>query len=215
MNLKSIRISLALLAGAASLLAQSSEVLVTPSINVPNTGEVITPLATRGARMTYLNPGLDSYPTDNVEFAVSAALTPDSKTLALITSGDYGIYTAAGARDTAASTEWLFFFNLAGAVPVQLKAIQVPNTYQGLAFDPLGTTLYVAGGRDDEMHIYTSTAGVWAESATPVALGHTAGLGSGTPPEAAGIAISSDGTKIVIANYENDSISVLTKASGT
>ena len=64
------------------------------------------------------------------------------------------------------------------------------------------------------MHVYKSTAGVWAEAAgSPVALGHTSQAG-GTPPEAAGIAISDDGTKIVVTNYENDSISVLTQTAG-
>ena len=212
MNLKSVRLSLALLAG---VITCSAQVPIAQSINVPNTGVVITPLAPQGARFTYLNPGLANYPNDVVEFAVSAAVTPDKKTLALITSGDYGIYATAGARDTSASTEWLFIFDISHVLPVQKQAIQVPNTYQGLVFDPSGTALYVTGGRDDKMHIYTVTGGVWSESATPVTLGHTAGLGSGTPPEAAGIAISSDGTKIVIANYENDSVSILTNSGGT
>lgn len=203
--------TIAVFAGVVSVQAQ---VPITQSINVPNTGAVITPLAPRGSRFTYLNPGLANYPNDVVEFAVSAAVTPDNKTLALITSGDYGIYTAAGARDTSASTEWLFIFDISHGIPVQKQAIQVKNTYQGLVFDPSGQALYVSGGRDDEMHIFTASGGVWSESATPVALGHSAGLGSGTPPEAAGIAISSDGTRIVIANYENDSVSVLTQSGG-
>lgn len=110
----------------------------------------------------------------------------------------------------------IFIFDISHAIPVQKQAIQVKNTYQGLVFDPSGTVLYVSGGRDDEMHFYNLTAGVWSESASsPVALGHSAGLGSGTPPEAAGIAISSDGTKIVVANYENDSVSVLQKSGAT
>ena len=217
MNMKSIRLSLALLAGALTCFAQGPQVPITQSMNVPNTGQVITPLAPAGSRFTYLNPGLANYPTDAVEFAVSAAVTPDNKTLALITSGDYGIYnTSTGAKDTAASTEWIFIFDISHAIPVQKQAIQVKNTYQGLVFDPGGTILYVSGGRDDEMHFYTLTAGVWSESASsPVTLGHSAGLGSGTPPEAAGIAISSDGTKIVVANYENDSVSVLQKSGAT
>jgi YVTN family beta-propeller protein len=216
MNIKSIRLSLALLAGAITCFAQAPQVPITQSINIPNTGAVITPEAAAGSRFTYLNPGLSSHPTDAVEFAVSAAVTPDNKTLALITSGDYGIYTPTGARDTAASTEWLFIFDISHAIPVQKQAIQVPNTYSGLVFDPSGVALYVSGGRDDKMHIYTLTSGSWSESvSSPVALGHTAGLGSGVPPEAAGIAISSDGTKIVIANYENDSVSVLQQSGGT
>jgi DNA-binding beta-propeller fold protein YncE len=212
MNWKSIKIPLAV---AVSVISLRAQVPITPSINVPNTGQVITPLAPRGSRFTYLNPGLTNYPNDVVEFAVSSALSPDSKTLALITSGDYGIYTTAGAKDTAASTEWLFIFDVSHGLPVQKQAIQVTNTYQGLTFDPSGTALYVAGGRNDSVHIYTLTAGVWAESASsPVALGHSAGLGSGTPPEAAGLAVSSDGTKMVVANYENDSVSVLTNSGG-
>jgi len=213
---KKRKLALALLAGFGCF-AQAPQVPITPTINVPNTGEVITPQAAPGSRFTYLNPGLANYPTDAVEFAVSAAITPDKKTLALITSGDYGIYTPAGARDTTASTEWIFIFDISHAIPVQKQALQVPNTYSGLVFDPSGSALYVSGGRDDEMHIYTLTAGVWAESASsPVALGHAASVsGGGVPPTAAGIAISSDGTKIVIANYENDSVSVLQKTAGT
>jgi YVTN family beta-propeller protein len=213
---KSAKPPLALLAGAIACFAQAPQVPITPSINVPNTGQVITPQAAAGSRFTYLNPHLANYPTDAVEFAVSAAVSPDNKTLALITSGDYGIYTPAGAKDTAASTEWIFIFDISHAIPVQKQAIQVTNTYSGLVFDPGGTALYVSGGRNDSMHIYTVSGGVWSESASsPIALGHVAGLGSGTPPEAAGIAISSDGTKIVIANYENDSVSVLQNTSGT
>src|SRR3984885_11561876 len=143
MNMKSIRLPLALLAGALTCFAQGPQVPITQSMNVPNTGQVITPLAPAGSRFTYLNPGLANYPTDAVEFAVSAAVTPDNKTLALITSGDYGIYTTAGSRDTAASTEWIFIFDISHAIPVQKQAIQVTNTYQGLVFDPSGTALYV------------------------------------------------------------------------
>ncbi|HTW63905.1 MAG TPA: bifunctional YncE family protein/alkaline phosphatase family protein [Bryobacteraceae bacterium] len=212
MNSNFVQFSIAL---AASFISLQAQVPITQSINVPNTGQVITPLAPRGSRFTYLNPGLANYPNDVVEFAVSSALSPDSKTLALITSGDYGIYTTTGSKDTAASTEWLFIFDISHGLPVQKQAIQVTNTYQGVVFDPSGTSLYVTGGRNDSVHIFALTAGVWAESASsPVALGHTAGLGSGTPPEAAGIAVSSDGTKMVVANYENDSVTVLTQSGG-
>lgn len=211
MNSTSMRWALVVFAGVVSMQAQ---VPLTQTINVPNTGQVITPLAPHGARFTYLNPGLTNYPNDVVEFAVSAAVTPDNNTLALITSGDYGIYTSAGAQDKTASTEWLFIFDISHVIPIQKQAIQVPNTYQGLVFDPSSQVLYVSGGRDDEMHIYKVSGGVWSESLPAVTLGHTAGLGSGTPPEAAGIAISTDGTKIVIANYENDSVSVLTQTAG-
>lgn len=216
MTIKLAKLWLVLSAGAMSCFAQAPQVPITQTINVPNTGVVVTPEASPGSRFTYLNPGLSNYPTDAVEFAVSAAITPDNKTLALITSGDYGIYTTTGSKDNSASTEWIFIFDISHAIPVQKQALQVTNTYSGLVFDPSGTSLYVTGGRDDKMHVYNLAAGVWSESvSSAVTLGHSAGLGSGTPPEAAGIAISGDGTKIVIANYENDSVSVLQKSVST
>ncbi len=96
----------------------------------------------------------------------------------------------------------------------------VPNTYSGVAFNPNGTESYVSGGDDDNVHVYDLKAGVWAETGTPVSLGHLAkanpatgnngGLGLQVKPEAVGIAITKDGTRLVVANYENDSISILT-----
>ncbi|MBV9743405.1 MAG: hypothetical protein JO099_06555, partial [Acidobacteriia bacterium] len=192
----------------------SAQAPITQSINVPNTGQIITPLAPRGARFTYLNPGLPNYPGHVVGQAVTSVSSPDHKTLLVLTSGDYGIYTSSGSRDTAASTDWVFVYDITNPIPVQKQAIQVKNSYNGIVFDPSGTTFYVAGGRDDNMHIFTLTGGIWSEAmGSPIALGHTSQAG-GVSPEAAGIAITQDGTKIVITNYENDSITVLTKSSG-
>lgn len=189
----------------------SAEVPVTQVMNIPNTGQQITPLAPRGARFTYLNPGLAAYPDHNVGQAVTAVTSPDKKTLLVLTTGDYGIYTAAGARDTAASTDWVFVYDITSPVPVQKQAIQVTNTYNGIVFDPSGTAFYVTGGRNDNMHTYTLSAGTWVEAAgSPLALNHVSQSG-GVVPEAAGIDITADGTKMVITNYENDSITLLTK----
>ena len=211
MNWKSLRLPAAMFALSAFVQAQ---VPITPVMNIPNTGQQITPLAPRGARFTYLDPGLVNYPGHVVGQGVTGVISPDHKTLLVLTTGDYGIYTAAGAEDTAASTDWVFVFNVTSPVPVQTQAIQVKNTYNGIVWDPSGTAFYVAGGRDDSVHVYAPTAGVWAESAnSPVKLGHVSQAG-GTSPESAGIAISQDGTKIVVTNYENDSISVLTQSSG-
>ena len=191
-----------------------SEVPITQVMNIPNTGQQITPLAPRGARFTYLNPGLAAYPNEVAGFGVTAVTSPDKKTLLVLTTGDYGIYTPTGARDTASSTDWVFVFDITGPLPVQKQAIQISNTYNGIVFDPAGTAFYVAGGRDDNMHVYILNSGLWGEAAgSPIALGHSSQAG-GTSPEAAGVAITADGTKIVITNYENDSISVLTNSSG-
>jgi YVTN family beta-propeller protein len=212
MSFQSLLLSLSLVAFSTSMWA---EVPITQVMNIPNTGQQITPLAPRGARFTYLNPGLTAYPDHVVGQAVTTVSSPDHKTLLVLTTGDYGIYTSAGARDTPASTDWVFVFDTTGPIPVQKQALQVKNTYNGIVFDPSGTTFYVAGGRDDNMHIFTLTGSVWVEQAgSPLALKHTSQAG-GVVPEAAGIAITADGNKIVVTNYENDSISVLTKAAGT
>lgn len=101
------------------------------------------------------------------------------------------------------------------------------STYNGIVFDPSGLAFYVPGGPDDVVHIYTlnTTSGMWGEAATsPLALGHgvLGGLGlnatsSGllpineqvaVTPCAAGVAISSDGKTLVVANFANDSITI-------
>ena len=46
-------------------------------------------------------------------------------------------------------------------------------------------------------------------------LGHATGVGLGVQPAAAGIAITGDGNKLVVANYYNDSISILSKTGTT
>jgi DNA-binding beta-propeller fold protein YncE len=183
-------------------------------MNIPNTGQQITPLAPPGATFTYLDPGLPAYPGHNVGQAVTTVISPDHKTLLVLTSGDYGIYNATGSRDTGASTDWIFVFDVQHGAPIQTQVIQVKNTYNGIVFDPSGNAFYVSGGRDDSVHIFTSSGGTWAEQAgSPIPLGHTSQAG-GVSPEAAGIAITPYGTKLVVTNYENDSITVLTKTNG-
>ncbi len=197
----------------ASALA---EVPVAQVMNIPNTGQQITPLAPRNARFTYLNPGLPAYPDHVVGQAVTAVSSPDGKTLLVLTTGDYGIYTASGAHDTAASTDWVFVFDTTGPVPVQRQAIQVLNTYNGIAWDPTGTRFYVSGGRNDNVHVFSlGNSGLWSEQAgSPIALNHTSQSG-GVVPEAAGLAITADGNKMVVTNYENDSVTLLTKSGNT
>src|ERR1700729_2244363 len=105
MNRRILELTSMLFAVGACIQAQ---VPITQVMNIPNTGQQITPLAPRGSRFTYLNPGLVDYPNHVVGQAVTTVASPDGKTLLVLTTGDYGIYTAAGAEDTAASTDWVF-----------------------------------------------------------------------------------------------------------
>jgi DNA-binding beta-propeller fold protein YncE len=188
-----------------------------------STGQLITPLAPRGASFQALNPGLADNPEYTAGQAVQTALSPDGKTLVILTSGyNTQASPATGAADPADSNEYVFVFDVSHRTAVQTQVIEVPNTYNGIAFNPTGTELFVAGGVSDNVHIYALVSGKWTEEAgSPVALGHLAkaipaidqlgGLGLAIQPEAAGLAVTSDGQKLVVANYENDSISVLTK----
>ena len=79
----------------------------------------------------------------------------------------------------------------------------------------------MAGGVDDNVHIYREdAAGAWSESGTPIPLGHASGNGlirgnaEVLKPMAAGVALTPDGQRLLVANYENDSISVVDVGQG-
>jgi len=189
---------------------------------LPNAGRQITPLAPRGASFQPLNPGLSDNPEYLAGQAASTVVSPDGKTLLVLTSGYNLLKNAAGSTITADSTQFVFVYDISNKNPIQKQVIPVKNTYYGIAFDPSGTAFYVSGGVDDNVHIFALVSASWSEqSGSPIALGHLAkatpsvslgGVGLQVAPQAAGIAVTQDGTKLVVANYYNDSISVLTKS---
>ncbi len=218
----SLAIACFLLAPAASAQLNSGE----PQIL--STGQIITPLAPRGATFEPLNPGLADAPEYTVGQAVSTAVSPDFRTLLVLTSGynlnNYSTGANAGSPIPSDSTEWIFVFDITKGKAVQKQAIPVTNTYNGIVWSPLGNEFYVSGGNRDNVHIYNMQKGAWAEdtaAGSPVALGHkptggvnAGGLGIATQPEAAGLAINATANKIMVADYENDAVSTLTKADG-
>jgi YVTN family beta-propeller protein len=191
-----------------------------------STGQQITPLAPHGSTFQALNPGLADNPQYTAGQAVQTALSPDKKTLVVLTSGyNTQAIPTTGSFDPADSNEYVFVFDVSHRAAVQKQVIQVRNTYNGIAFSPTGTELFVAGGVSDNAHVYAPVSGQWTEEAgSPIALGHLAkavpalanlgGLGLDIQPEAAGLALTADGQKLVVANFENDSISELTKSQG-
>jgi DNA-binding beta-propeller fold protein YncE len=171
------------------------------------TGQFITPTALRGAVQQSLNPGLPAYPDFVAGEAVRSQLSPDGKTLAVLCAGQNSLYAPDGSVDTAASTQFIFLYDVSlGSVPVLTQVLQQTNAHVGLVFSPEGSTLYAAGGRDDVVYAYTQASGSWALSGT-IPLGHAdQGLGINVSPNAGGLGISSDGTTLVVANNYNDSI---------
>jgi YVTN family beta-propeller protein len=215
-------VAAAALGAGTSALAQ----LNSGEPQVLSTGQRITPLFPNGSSFQALNPRLADNPEFTAGQAVQTVISPDKKTLLILTSG-YNTQSnpSTGAADPADSNEYIFVFDVSHPTPVQKQVIRVPNTYNGITLSRTGTELFVGGGVSDNVHVYNKVLGVWTEEpCSPVALGHLAkavpaidqfgGLGIAIQPEAAGLATTADGKRVVVANYENDSISVLTTDKG-
>jgi YVTN family beta-propeller protein len=182
------------------------------------TGQYITPTAPKGAVQQYLNPQLPAYPNFIAGEAVRSQLSPDGKTLAVITAGQNSLYKTDGTLDTPASTQFLFIYDVSGSnkgSPLLKQVIQQTNAHVGLVFSPDGQTLYAAGGKDDVVYAYSNVSGTWMLGAS-LGLNHGGkGMGIGVAPNASGLAVSSDGKTLVVVNNYNDSISVIDTATGT
>ena len=182
-----------------------------------STGQFVTPTAPRGSVQQFLNPGLPAYPNFVAGEAVRSQLSPDGTTLAVLCAGQNSLYKPDGTVDVAASTQFIFLYDVSGAhkgSPLLTQVIQQKNSHVGLVFSPDGGTLYATGGRDDAVYAYGKSGGAWALSKT-LALGHASkGIGVGVAPNASGLGLSADGQTLVVANNYNDSISVVDVASG-
>jgi DNA-binding beta-propeller fold protein YncE len=185
------------------------------------TGQHVTPTAQlTNAVQQDLNPGLPAYPKFVAGEAVRSQLSPDGTTLAIITAGQNTLYDSTGTVDAANSTQYIFLYSVGGGAKTSPKLMQVikqTNAHIGLVWSPDGSTLYAAGGNDDAVYAYTRSGGTWSQSAK-IALGHSAthgkaGIGLSVEPIASGLAISADGTTLVVANNFNDSISVVDTAT--
>src|SRR5215475_9529451 len=128
------------------------------------TGQYITPTAMRGAVQQLLNPGLPAYPNFVAGEAVRSQLSPDGKTLAILCAGQNSLYKPDGNVDTAASTQFIFLYDVSGAqkqAPHLTQVIQQTNSHVGLVFSPDGSTLYATGGNDDAVYAYGKSRGSW------------------------------------------------------
>ena len=163
-----------------------------PAQTLPNLGQQITPLAPQGARFEPMNPGLPDNPAWLAGQAVTTVVSPDGKTLLVLTSGYNRVYnTDSAGFKWPDSKEYVFIYDISKHTPVKKQVVQVPNTYNGIVFDPSGKAFYVSGGMGDfpfdkagdNVHIVALGAdGTWVEQpGTELALGHRAGLGLAVP----------------------------------
>jgi YVTN family beta-propeller protein len=181
------------------------------------TGMQITPTAAKGSTFQGLNPGLGNYPNFLAGQAVATAVSPGGKTLLVLTSGYNLNNDANGNTDPAGSNEYVFVFDITSRAAQQKQVLQVPNTYNGVAWNPNGQEFYVTGGVNDNVHVFDLVNGSWAESGAPIPLNHIVvtpfgvggGLGILIQPATSGVAVNASGTQLLVANYENDSVSLV------
>ena len=194
----------------AGMLALSPRVLArefTP------TGQELTPTAAAGAIFQPLNPGLPGDPGYTAGQAAGVALSPDGRTLLIVTSGFNRVFGADGKFIADRSRDYVFVWDVSGEKPVQRQAVPIENAFLGLAWAPAGDRFFVSGGVDDKVAEYVSGPSGFAPGRT-FPLGHKAGLGLRVRPEAAGVAVSPDGRRLLAANIQNDSVTVIDLATG-
>lgn len=206
------------MAGGLAVQAASSEGMRRPIVGQRvASGGLITPEAAPGARLEPLDPDIPGAPSARANQAVTTSISPDGRTLLVLTSG-YNYFTD-NDGNTASFDEFVFVYDIAGGRPHKTQVLRVPNSFMGLAWHPTGREFYVAGGLNDNVHVFARRGGHF-EAAATMSLGHTTGLGLdtrgdasiawlNTAPLAGGLAVNRSGNRIMVANLENDSISLV------
>jgi DNA-binding beta-propeller fold protein YncE len=202
--------------GTGTVSAPVTITLYNASQAVPNMSQSLTPLATSGSSFQFLDTGMvvtDPYNPQvaPVEWlagqAVSTSISPDNKTLLVLTSGYNRVFQGPFPLfDPLMSNEYVFVFDISTHSPIFKQAVPIPNTYHGIVWDPSGTTFYVSGGmgdapfgtdpipyyspltralannNGDNVHIVTQTNGIWAPAAE-LDLGQNISATSSTPAQ--------------------------------
>ncbi len=190
--------------------------------------QYITPTFAAGSTFSVLSPtiaeytsAVANYPNFKPDGAIASTLSPDGTTLAVMTSGYNTLNNASGdllptpkGSGITPGSEFIVLYNVTTpGSPVMIQTLRPPNTFVGLLFGANSQTLYVSGGNDDQVIVYAKSNGTWAQS-TKIALNHEyTGNGIGQYPQAGGLALSSDGSKLAVANTLNDSVSVINTAT--
>jgi DNA-binding beta-propeller fold protein YncE len=148
-------------------------------------------------------------------FAQSEVMSPDGKTLLVLTSGYNRVVDVAGKMVPGDSTQFVFVFDVSSGTPIQKQLVRVSNSYVGIAFSPNGAMFYVPGAGEDNVHFFALSEGTWGEAFnSPIKLGHVVGNGLQQNPTAAGIAVTASGSRAVVANRYNDSVTIVDLVNG-
>ena len=166
-----VALALALVVSGALAYAQSTP----PAL--PNMGQDLTPQGPngpQGAQLVTLKPGPPLPATWEAGQAVSSVVSPDHKTMLVLTSGFNRYYISdiqppptVPAWDLPLSNDYVFIYDISTPTPIQKQVVQFPVTYNGIVFDPSGSAFYVAGCAADAIFIvnWNATTGTWPAGA--------------------------------------------------
>lgn len=205
----SLKVTCSSLAIAAAIISTLASAAVAQGLAVLPTGQTITPTAAPGTVYTPLLPKLPDMPNLPAGYAETTVLSPDGKTLLVLTTGYNYVVDGQGKGLPNDSTQFVFVYDVSNGPAVQKQVLQVSNSFVGIAFSPDGNSFYVPGAAEDNVHVFTQQNGSWAENGSPIKLGHKAGVGLAQTPLASGIAVTADGTRAVVVNKYNDSVSLV------
>lgn len=190
------------------------------------TGATITPNAAPGSvfqPLTVTKELMPIFPIANYkpDGAETTALSPDGKTLLILTSGYNYNLDSSGNYDPNSSGEFVFVYDVSKASkPVNTQIVFLANelAFDGIVWSPDGTKFYVAGGADDVIYTFSKSSGQWTQSGAPINLNHSGDLmnqETEVGPTAALIGITADGNTLIVANHETDSITAVSVTTGS
>ncbi|WP_018332049.1 SMP-30/gluconolactonase/LRE family protein [Actinomycetospora chiangmaiensis] len=138
--------------------------------------------------------------TDLGDLPLDAALSPDRSTLAVVNAGQ----ATQSVQLVEAAT---------GRVTQTLPYPNPKAVFTGVAFSPDGRTLFVSGGGQNLVRRYGLTNGQATEGPS-IPLPTTSPTGAPIQPFPSGLAVTPDGTRLVVADQQADAVSVVDLASG-
>src|SRR5260370_6772724 len=142
---------------AAGILVGSAANTAFAQVVLP-TGATITPDASPGAVFQPLTVPLPDYPNYSPDSAETTAVSPDGKTLLILTSGFNLNLGSNGNNQPQDSGEYVFVYDISHpSTPIKRQVVLVPNAFGGLVWSPDGSKFYVAGRQDDNVHTYGAT----------------------------------------------------------
>ncbi len=160
------------------------------------TGQYLTATAAPGSSYQRLATGLRADGNADADSAMSSALSPDGKTMLVLTSGfnvsiNYengppimfpvldpktgqpASFTnpnnpGSSVMHGVNQAEWVFVYDVSSGTARKIQKIPIDDTFDGLAWDPSGDKFYVSGGVDDRVLVYKrKTPGTYGFAYTP------------------------------------------------